>query len=216
MKIEKLTDNKIRIIIKIEDIEKNTNDIHTFFDNIMNSQNLFLDILKKAEKEVDFHTEGCKLLIEAFSTLEDVVVFTITKYSSTENNSINTDNALNNDSKRKLIIKRKTNTPSFKNAVYEFDNFDYFCDFCSNISKIANLNVDKLAKKIVLYNYQNKFFLIFKDINFKDKYIYKVFNILSEFSRFQNFSANFEYKLSEHAKIHIKNNAILKGIQYFV
>ena len=212
MKIEKLTDNKIRIIMNIEDIEKNTNDIHTFFDNIMNSQNLFLDILQKAEKEVDFHTEGCKLLIEAFSTLEDVIVFTITKYSSSENNSINT----NNDSKRKLIVKRKTNTPSLKNAVYEFDNFDYFCDFCNSISKIENLNIDKLAKKIVLYNYQNKFFLIFKDINFKDKYIHKVFNILSEFSKFQNFSASFEYKLTEHGKTYVKNNAILKGIKYFV
>ena len=216
MKIEKLTDNKIRIIMNIQDIEKNTNDIHTFFDNIMNSQNLFLDILQKAEKEVDFHTEGCKLLIEAFSTLEDVIVFTITKYSSTESNSINTNNALNNDSKRKLIVKRKTNTPSLTNAVYEFDNFDYFCDFCNSISKIENLNINKLAKKIVLYNYQNKFFLIFKDINFKDKYIHKVFNILSEFSKFQNFSTNFEYKLTEHGKTYIKNNAIVKGIQYFV
>ena len=216
MKIEKLTDNKIRIIMNIEDIEKNTNDIHTFFDNIMNSQNLFLDILQKAEKEVDFHTEGCKLLIEAFSTLEDVIVFTITKYSSTENNSINKDTTLNNDSKRKLIVKRKTNTPSLKNAVYQFDNFDYFCDFCNSISKIENLSIDKLAKKIVLYNYQNKFFLIFKDINFKDKYIHNVFNILSEFSKFQNFSVNFEYKLTEHGKTYIRNNAILKGIQYFV
>ena len=216
MKIEKLTDNKIRIIMDIQDIEKNTNDIHTFFDNIMNSQNLFLDILQKAEKEVDFHTEGCKLLIEAFSTFEDVIVFTITKYSSIENNPINIDTHLNNDSKRKLIVKRKTNVPSFENAIYEFDNFDYFCDFCNSISKIANLNIDKLAKKIVLYDYQNKFFLIFKDINFNNAYIHKVFNILSEFSKFQNFSTNFEYKLSEHAKIYIKNNAILKGIQYFV
>ncbi len=201
MKIEKLTDNKIRIIMHIEDIEKNTNDIHTFFDNIMNSQNLFLDILQKAEKEVDFHTEGCKLLIEAFSTLEDVIVFTITKYSSNE---------------KKLTVKRKTNTPTFENAIYEFENFDYFCNFCSSISKIENLNIEKLAKKILLYNYQNKFFLVFKDINFKDKYIYKFFNILSEFAKFQNFSANFEYKLAEHAKIYMKNNAILKGIQYFV
>ena len=216
MKIEKLTDNKIRIIMNIQDIEKNTNDIHTFFDNIMNSQNLFLDILQKAEKEVDFHTEGCKLLIEAFSTLEDVIVFTITKYSSTENSSINTGDILNNTSKRKLIVKRKTNTPSLRNAVYEFDNFDYFCDFCSSISNIENLNIEKLAKKVVLYNYQNKFFLIFKDINFNNKYVHKVFNILLEFSTFQNFSANFEYKLTEHAKVYIKNNAILKGIKYFV
>ena len=216
MKIEKLTENKIRIIMNIQDIEKNTNDIPTFFDNIMNSQNVFLDILQKAEKEVNFHTEGCKLLIEAFSTLEDVVVFTITKYSSTESNSINTGDVLNNNSKRKLIVKRKTNTPSLKNAVYELDNFDYFCDFCNSISKIENLNIDKLAKKIVLYNYQNKFFLIFKDVNFKDKYINRIFNILSEFAKFQNFSINFEYKLTEHATIYIKNNAISKGIQYLV
>ena len=216
MKIEKLTDNKIRIIMNIIDIEKNTNDIHTFFDNIMNSQNLFLDILKKAEKEVDFHTEGCKLLIEAFSTLEDVVVFTITKYSSSETKSSATISSLDNDYKRKLTVKRKSNTPTFENAIYEFENFDYFCEFCNSISKIENLNINKLAKKIVLYNYQSKYFLVFKDINFKDTYIHKVFNILSEFSKFQNFSANFEYKLAEHAKIYIKNNAISKGIQYFV
>ena len=216
MKIEKLTDNKIRIIMNIQDINKDTNDIHTFFEDIMNSQNLFLDILNKAEKEVDFHTDGCKLLIEAFSTLEDVIVFTITKYLSSEKTSANTDFALINNSRKKLIIKRKNNIPSQKNAIYEFNNFDYFCDFCMNLSKIKALDTNTLAKKIVLYNYQNKFFLIFKDINFKDKSVHKVFNMLSEFSYLQNFSANFEYKLNEHAKIYIKNNALLKGIKYFV
>ena len=216
MKIEKLTDNKIRIIMNIQDIEKNTNDIQSFFNNVMDSQSLFWDILKKAEKEVDFHTEGCKLLVEAFSTLEDVVVFTITKFSPNENNTINTYTSLNNDSKRKVIVKRKASTPAFENTIYEFDNFDCFCDFCNSVSKIENLNIDKLSKKILLYNYQNKFFLIFKDINFKHKYVHKIFNILSEFSKLKSFSANFEYKLIEHGKIYIKNNAISKGIQYFV
>ena len=85
-----------------------------------------------------------------------------------------------------------------------------------NLSKIKALDINTLAKKIVLYSYQNKFFLIFKDINFKDKSVHKVFNMLSEFSYLQNFSANFEYKLNEHAKIYIKNNALLKGIKYFI
>ena len=216
MKIEKLTDNKIRIVMNIQDIEKDTSDIHTFFDNIMNSQNLFIDILQKAEKEVDFHTEGCKLLIEAFSTLEDVIVFTITKFSTEENSSINTSSSLSGELKRKLIVKKKSTTPSFKNAIYEFSNFDYFCDFCNYASKIKDLNVDKIAKKVLLYNYQNKFFLVFKDINFKHLYVHKFFNVLSEFATFQNFSNNFEYKLIEHGKIFIKNNAILKGLTYFV
>ena len=72
MKIEKLTENKIRVIMNFKDIENNTNDLHSFFNNMANSQNIFLDILEKAEKEVNFHTEGCKLLIEAFSSSDDI------------------------------------------------------------------------------------------------------------------------------------------------
>ena len=66
MKIEKLTEDKIRVIMDFKDIKLDKND---FFENMVDSQGIFIDILEKAEKEVDFHTEGCKLLIEAFSTL---------------------------------------------------------------------------------------------------------------------------------------------------
>lgn len=209
MKIEKLTENKIRVIMDFKDIENNTNDLHSFLNNIANSQSIFLDILEKAEKEVNFHTEGCKLLIEAFSTFEDLIVFTITKFSTN-------DITPNSNNKRKLTVKRKIHHPNLKNAVYEFNNFDYFCDFCKSINNISNLETQKIAKKIVLYNYQNKFYLVFKDINLKYEYIHKFFNILPEFSKFENYSNNFEYKLSEHGKIFVKNNAIFKGIKYLI
>ena len=209
MKIEKLTENKIRVIMNFKDIENNTNDLHSFFNNMANSQNIFLDILEKAEKEVNFHTEGCKLLIEAFSTFEDSIVFTITKFSTN-------DIAPISNNKSKLTVKRKIHNPNLKNAVYEFNNFYCFCDFCKFISNISNIETQKIAKKIVLYNYQNKFYLIFKDINLKYEYIHKFFNILSEFSKFQNYSNNFEYKLSEHGRAFIKSNAIFKGIKYLI
>ena len=112
MKIEKLTENKIRVIMNFKDIESNTNDLHGFFNNMVNSQNIFLDILEKAEKEVNFHTEGCKLLIEAFSTFEDSIVFTITKFSTNDITSIS-------NNKSKLTVKRKVHSPNLKNAVYE-------------------------------------------------------------------------------------------------
>ena len=44
MKIEKLTENKIRIIIKQEDMESNNIDLHKFVLKSIESQSLFLKI----------------------------------------------------------------------------------------------------------------------------------------------------------------------------
>ena len=60
MKIEKLTDDKIRVIINSQDTHFNQED---FFKNPIDTQDIFLDILEKAEEEVNFYTDGCKLLI---------------------------------------------------------------------------------------------------------------------------------------------------------
>ena len=84
MKIEKLTENKIRVIINDEDLKQNHTDLHTIMTKSLENQGLFLNILSKAEKEVGFYTENCKLLIEAFSTPDDLFVFTITKYSEND------------------------------------------------------------------------------------------------------------------------------------
>ncbi len=58
MKIEKLTDNKIRVIINLEDLKKNNLDFNTIMEKPIESQKLFLEMLLKAEKEVGFYTEG--------------------------------------------------------------------------------------------------------------------------------------------------------------
>ena len=68
MRIEKLTDNKIRIVLNLEDLKENNIDFHSFMSNSIESQDLFLDMLAKAEKEIGFQTLNCKLMIEAIAT----------------------------------------------------------------------------------------------------------------------------------------------------
>ena len=75
MKIEKLTENKIRVIINSSELSMPYNNNNNIIINSIESQKLFLDILKKAEKEVDFYTDGYKLLIETFSSIDDFLVF---------------------------------------------------------------------------------------------------------------------------------------------
>lgn len=81
MKIEKLTEDKIRIILNTEDLEKNNVDFKSFISNSSQSQNLLLTILNKAEQEVGFYTKDSKILIEAFASSDGQIVFTITKFS---------------------------------------------------------------------------------------------------------------------------------------
>lgn len=82
MKIEKLTENKIRIILNLDDLSKQNLDIKSLVKNGEKSHQLFDNLLKEAEKQVGFTVKNCRLLIEAFSSSEGFLVFTLTKYKN--------------------------------------------------------------------------------------------------------------------------------------
>lgn len=67
MKIEKLTDDKIRITLNIEDLHERNIDTHSFMSNTIESQNIFFDMLSAADKEVGFNTDDCRIMIEALA-----------------------------------------------------------------------------------------------------------------------------------------------------
>ena len=53
MKIEKLTENKIRVILSLNDFAKEHTDIQAIMTKPEERQSFFLDILLKAEKELN-------------------------------------------------------------------------------------------------------------------------------------------------------------------
>lgn len=170
---------------------------------------LFLDILKKAEKEVDFYTEGYKLLIEAFSTSEDILVFTITKYQPK-----NVTTSINNP-KKKITVKKKYSKKANLNRIYSFNDFDTFCNFCSYIKNVSKFDLKKLSNNISLYLYNNTYYLFIKNINKNYEFLHNFYLAILEFATPCSFSSNFENKLVEHGKIIMKKNAINMGIKYF-
>ena len=209
MKIEKLTDNKIRIIVNPSDLEIEQIDLHSLMSKAFEGQNFFIKILEKAKKEVGFNTDGCRLLIEAFSSTDDILIFTITKFSLKDSN-LHTETP-----KKKLTVKRKSIDFLEKQAIYTFNNFDEFCDFCECINKLNNFDIKQFSKNISLYLYNNTYYLIIKNINISYEYVKIFYSIASEFSRLVTFSSNFENKLIEHGKVIIKRNAITTTIKHF-
>ncbi len=212
MKIEKLTENKIRVIVSIKDLEKSNTDLHSIMTKALEAQGLVLEILSKAEKEVGFNTEGCKLLIEAFSSSDDMFIFTITKYNvqQTENN-INSPSTLN----KKLTVKRKSININSTTAFFTFDSFDNFCNFCHCILNIRELNLKNICKNTSLYLYNNIYYLVLNNINTNYSLLNRFYSTISEFGKVVNYSKQFENKLLEHSTTIIKKDAINIASKYF-
>lgn len=217
MKIEKLTENKIRIIIKQEELEDKSLDLKTIMTKANASQGLFFELLEKARREVGFDAEGRKVLIEAFSSGDDVFVFTITKYDSPVDNKVG-DPYLPptfNPFGKSLKVKRKINmVPKADFSAYRFDNFEEFCSFCGSLKEHSNISTYRLANS-ALYMYKDLYYLVLNNINLKNKSLLKFYSCLSEFGTFCTHDRRFEGRLKEYGKCVMKKNAIGLGVRFF-
>lgn len=213
MKIEKLTENKIRIIMNQDDLKDPSLDLHTIMTKTSESQKLFLEILDKAKKEFGFNTDGHKLLIEAFSSSEEFIVFTITKYAIDAEEKSFPPSTL--PSPKNLKVKRKVNVlPKTDFSVYRFDTFEEFCSFCSSMKNNSQISTYGLMNSS-LYSYSNAFYLVLSKINLKHKSLFKFYTLLCEFSTFCTNSNSFECKLKEYGKCVMKKNAISTTMKFF-
>lgn len=184
MKIEKLTENKIRVIVSHSDLQSKNIDNSHIFNNI-------LKILESADKQVGFKTDGCKLLIETVSSFDDTLVFTITKYSS--------DTGVTK-TLRTVKPPRKIN-PSHskrKKSIYKFETFDEFCNFCNHIYHVSNFDINDFYKDVSLFLYNNTYYLVAKN----PEGFAKTFDcIASEFSSSISYKPEFVNKLLEYGEV---------------
>ncbi len=206
MRIKRLTENKIQIILDIDELVKKNINIHTLAKTNFEKNTFFKSMLNEAEKQVGFKVKDCRLLIEAYSTSDGYVIFNLTKYK----NEIDTSNI------KKLKFKRKKLDNNYKNTIYLFNNFEEFCNFCLYCSKSNLLDLKGFSKNIALYEYKNAYYLLFSSINVDYPYLNLFYSSISEFANLTSTSLVFKSKLIEHGKPIFKSNAIKKGIQYFV
>jgi len=200
MKFEKLSDNKIKIILNIKELEEKNIDFHSFMANSLESQHIFLEILKQAEKETGFITNNYNLHIEAFATSCGDFIFTITRISE-----------ISFPKKKKIVYKRKFPKPNKKSSIYCFNTFDDYCNFCSFLND--NTNYFMGDSTLILYN--SKYYLILNNIKMNFINSKHFFTYISEFANTCNNSDMFLNILLEHGKLLIPENAIDIGVHYF-
>ena len=208
MKFEKISENKIRITLTVNDLKEKDINFHDFMSNPIETQDLFLDILEQAKEEVGFNTTDYRVKIEALAMIDGDFVVNITRMSETEKSATSPQ-------KKKFKVRRKTVAPKSEQAIYKFDSFDDYCYFVQYLSQNNFSNISSIAKKIIVYAYKNEYYLIFNDINVKYDNLVKFYSSITEFGTYINNSSLFISKLQECGKIVIKNNALKTCLKHF-
>ncbi len=209
MKIEKLNENKIRITLNLEDLSERNIDFQTFMSNPIESQEIFLDMLNRADKEVGFNTEDCRIMIEALALNDGHFILTVTKFEHGSD-----EKPL--PKKRNLHIKRKSPVLNFKKTIYSFESFDAFCEFCTFLCDTLNeRQISGFAESSDLYEYNSNFYLVLSDINTDSKCLNYICSSITEFAHFVNSSELFERKIQEYGKLVIRDSALTTCMEYF-
>lgn len=196
MKIEKLTENKIKITINIDDLAEKNIDLYSFMHNTPETQDLFWDILSKAEKECGFNVDNSMICVEASTSGAGNFVLIVTK---TNEKPVLTTNLNNIYRKKNLKLKRKNISLELPQNIYQFESFDDICDFVKiiDISKIENNT---------LYSMNEKYYLQTSNMPFS--------NIL-EYASIARNSKMLDSRLKEYGKILISQNALQTVSKYF-
>ena len=204
MKIEKLTEDKIRITFDTTDLAEKNMDLQYFMANPIESQNLFLNMLDQAEKEVGFTTKDYKILIEALATSEGKFVVTVTRVFPKLN-------IVSNNSKKKAKIHRipkSINNTIF--SIFEFNNFDNFYDFCTSLPSNLICKINKKIKVSKLYYCSNKYYLVIDKFDNDITFLSSFYSYILEFGKIISDSGTYQKIISEHGKLYIKSQAITK------
>ncbi len=191
MQIEKINENQLEVVLYLEDLRKNHISLHSFMCNSSESQNLFFDILRFANKEVGFSLKNHEVFIEAFSIpTKNSFVLLITRVPKETKLHV---------SKNKFGLFKAS-----KSFWIKFDVFEDFCSFCSSLKN--NLNM-----KSSLYLLNNFYFL-----HIKINKIRNYFGVLAMASEFSNCIYNNAFIIDENAKTIAKDCAIETCNKYFV
>ena len=207
MKFEKLSENKIRITLSIQDLAEKEIDFHVFMSNSIESQDILLDMLEQAKKETGFDPENYNLKIEALAMADTSFVFTITKEVPEEKTKL---------SKKKFTIKRKSLNPSSTQAVYAFSNFDDYCSFLHFLQESNLLNdIVHIADSVLLYQYKEKYYLLMNGIHSEVVNKLRFYTAITEFAKYITNSKVFVSKLLECGNLIMKDNALEVGLKHF-
>ncbi len=199
MKIEKLTDDKLKITLSIDDLEERNINLHSFMYNSPESQDLFWELLQTAEKEYGFHVDDSFIYVEAATTGSGNFTLLVTKTNDKNPEIPKVPAKPKKYSKDNFKLKRKVTEVSTKDNFYIFQSFEDILSFCS------------ICDTTILHD--NTLFQLNKEYYLKIDFI--PYNMILDYATVVKCTPMLEAKLSEYGKVVIEKDALQTLSSYF-
>ena len=188
MKIEKLSNNKLKVIISISDLEKENIDYQSFMSGSQKYEDVLKNLLYIAKNDLNFDTENCNIEIETFEMTPGNFILTITKFEQ---------------NLKKPKVKRKQCDIQKQFCIYQFNTFDDYCAFINFLKNNLHSIYTILEKNNEVYKFYEKYILIIDNTEFSENNI-KIFNSsITEFATFKSNSKILVSKIRENNKYSI-------------
>lgn len=208
MKIEKISDNTIKVTISVNDLEERNIDLDALNYNSPAAQKLFWDMMEQAEIEFGFNVSDSQLVIEPTPDTEEGFIVTITKMDEDGDFESIQKYIKSKFKKTDVRLKRKSHKLLSTLMIYSFDNFDDLCVLCKNIHSMYSGDSS-------IYKYKNTYYLLLERNNTTACYK-KILELhLGEYGNKVSNVGFYEGYLNEYGTVIIENNAIETIESYF-
>ncbi len=208
MRIEKLSENKIRVTISTHDLEERNIDLSSLNYNSPAAQELFWDMMEQAEIQYGFNTSDAQLCIEAVPDSEEGFVVIITKLDEDGDFESIHKYIKNRFKKSELRSKRKNRKVCSTIMIYSFDNFE---DLCSLSKRLENM----YAGDSTLFKCRDAYYLIITRNGFTDTNLKMFETVLGEYGKKVSNVGFYEGYLSEYGTKIAEYNALEVIYSYF-
>lgn len=206
MKIERISHNKIKVTLTFDDLERWDVDIDSLSYNSPEAQEMFWNVMKRAEVETGFYVDDSQLIIEAMPMESEGFVIIVTRVDEDDDFESIHKYIKNRFRKSELRVKKRSRKVSSTLAIYVFDEFD---DVCSVSMRLMDIFIGDST----LYKYKNNYYLVMTRNCTLENEPETIDAILSEYARKVSHSSIQEGFLNEHGTVIIENDAleILRG-----
>ena len=202
MKIEKISDDTIKVTVFLADMIKWNVSYDTLLPKDPDSSEMFWDIIHRATEETGIKFENCRLVIEAMQKDKDSFILLITKKNLSEKEQ-------KKPTRYKYQNKNKKTGDKQSVLVYSFKGIEEVTAFAKNNLYYCFLFDGKNS----IYRVDNEIKLVVEIIPELKEYVASFNDRVCEYANIMRASYLYSAYLKEHIKPILENNA-LKIIYY--
>ncbi|UOF89758.1 adaptor protein MecA [Fodinisporobacter ferrooxydans] len=197
MRVERLADNKVKIFISYDDLEKRGIDREEMWQNGRKVQELFWDMMEYAYAEVGFEVAG-PISIEAFTMPTEGIIVIVTQVPSLPLGQYEEEDG--DDQEETFEVQ--VNMTSVVVVFFDFED----------VIRAAAAIGDHADIKSTLYANDQKYYLYIHEDEMEEEWFESVWTILLEYGAHSNVTKAF---LDDYGKVIVDGYPFLTILRYF-